>query len=40
MNQGPMSSRENISKKAKIDHRFYLMQEIEAYQFLELNEEG
>ena len=33
----PMYCSENISKGEKIDHRFYLMQEIKAYQFIKLN---
>ena len=28
---------EKTSKGDEIDHRFYLMQEIKAYQFIELN---
>ena len=36
----PMYCSEKISKGDKIDHRLYLMQEIKAYQFIKLNEEG
>ena len=36
-----MYIKDNISKGSKIDHRLYLMQEVEAYQFIKLNaEEG
>ena len=40
VNLGPMHPNKTISKGDKIDHRLYLMQEIKAYQFLKLNEEG
>ena len=40
VNLRPMYSNKNISKGDKIDHRLYLMQEIKAYQFIELNEKG
>ena len=39
-NLRPMYSNENNLKKAKIDSRLYLMQEIRACQFLDLNEGG
>ena len=40
VNLRPMYSNENISKKAKINYRLYLLQQIKAYQFLKINEEG
>ena len=40
INLRPMYCSENISKGDTINHRLYLMQEIKAYQFLRLNEEG
>ena len=40
INIRPMYCSENISKGDKVDHRLYLMQEIKAYQFIKLNEEG
>ena len=40
INLRSMYIKENISKKAKIDNRIYLMQEIKAYQVLKLNEGG
>ena len=40
VNLRPMYSNKNISKGDKIDHRLYFMQEIKAYQFINLNEEG
>ena len=39
INLRPMYCSENISKGDKINHRLYLMQEIEAYQFIKLKEE-
>ena len=39
INLRPMYTKENNSKRAKIDNRLYLMQETKAYQFLNLNEE-
>ena len=35
-----MYSTENNLKGFKIDHRLYLLQEIKAFQFIKLNEEG
>ena len=40
VNLRPMYSTENNLKGSKIDHRFYLLQQIKAYQFIKLNEEG
>ena len=40
INLRPMYTKENKSERAKIDIRLYLMQEIKAYQFLNVNEEG
>ena len=40
INIRPMYFSENISKGDTFDHRLYLMQEIKAYQFIKLNEEG
>ena len=37
VNLRPMYSNENNSKKAKIDHRLYLLQQIKAKYFLKLN---
>ena len=37
VNLRPMYSNENNSKKAKIDHRFYLLQQIKAKYFMKLN---
>ena len=40
VNLRPMYSNKKVSKGDKIDHRLYLMQEKEAYQFIKLNEKG
>ena len=40
VNLRPMYSNKKVSKSDKIDHRLYLMQEMEAYQFIKLNEKG
>ena len=40
INLGPMYIKQNITKGSEIDHRFYLMQEIKAKDFIRLNEEG
>ena len=37
-NLGPMFCSENISKKAKFDHRLFLMQEMKTNYFLKLND--
>ena len=39
INLRPMYTEENNFKRAKIDNRLYLMQEIKAYQFLRLNDQ-
>ena len=39
INLRPIYCSENISRGDKIDYRLYLMQEVEAYRFLRLNEE-
>ena len=39
VNLRPMYSTENNLRGSKIDHRFYLFQQIKAYQFIKLNEE-
>ena len=40
VNLRPKYSTENTLKKSKIDQRLYLLQQIKAYQFIKLNEEG
>ena len=40
INHRPMFSIEKISNKAKIDYHPYLLQEVRAYHFLKINEEG
>ena len=40
VNLRPMYSNENNSKKAKIEYHLYLLQQIKAKYFSELNEEG
>ena len=40
INLRPMYCSKNISKGDKIDHRLYLIQEIKAYQFINLNDQG
>ena len=39
INLRPMYIKDNIVKGDKIDHRLYLLQQIKAYQFIQLNEE-
>ena len=38
VNLRPMYKNENISKGSKVNHHFYLLQQIEAKYFLKLNE--
>ena len=40
VNLSPMYSTENNLKGSKMDHRLYLLQQIRAYHFINLNEEG
>ena len=40
VNLRPMYIKDNIVKGDKIDNRLYLLQQIRAYQFIKLNEEG
>ena len=40
INLRPIYTKENNSKRAKIDNRLYLMQEIKAYHFIKLIEEN
>ena len=40
INLRPMYSTKNKLKNVKIDYLLYLLQEVKAYQFMKINEEG